>query len=89
MRQEEGKTHDYTWEFFKERIKLEFFAKHSNYISRCKFCELVNTMNDNLCQYVRAYSELILEIQNMHELDMVCHFVMGLPIWAKRKLEEN
>ncbi len=25
----------------------------------------------------------------MHELDHVCHFVMGLPTWAKRKLEEN
>jgi len=25
----------------------------------------------------------------MHELDRVCHFVMGLPTWAKRKLEEN
>jgi hypothetical protein len=25
----------------------------------------------------------------MHELDRVCHFVMGLSIWAKCKLEEN
>ncbi len=25
----------------------------------------------------------------MHELDHVCRFVMGLPTWAKRKLEEN
>jgi hypothetical protein len=31
----------------------------------------------------------MLEIQHMHELDRVCHFVMGLLIWAKRKLEEN
>jgi hypothetical protein len=38
---------------------------------------------------VRAYSELILEIDHMHELDRVCQFVMGLPTWAKRKLEEN
>ncbi len=29
------------------------------------------------------------EIQHMHELDYVCHFVMGLPTWAKCKLEEN
>jgi hypothetical protein len=28
------------------------------------------------------------EIQHMHELDHVCHFVMGLSTWAKRKLEE-
>jgi hypothetical protein len=27
MRQEEGKTHGYTWEFFKEHIKLEFLPK--------------------------------------------------------------
>jgi hypothetical protein len=25
----------------------------------------------------------------MHELDHVCHFVMGFPTWAKRKLEKN
>ncbi len=25
----------------------------------------------------------------MHELDCVCHFVMGFPTWAKRKLEKN
>jgi len=38
---------------------------------------------------VRAYSELMLEIKHMHELDRVCHFVMGLPTWAKCNLEEN
>ncbi len=38
---------------------------------------------------MRAYSELMLEIRHMHELDCVCQFGMGLPTWAKRKLEEN
>jgi len=89
MRQEERKTHRYTWEFFKERMELEFIPKNSNYISRCKLYDLVNATNDNLCQYVKAYSKLMLEIRHLHELDRVCHFVMGLLTWAKRKLEEN
>jgi hypothetical protein len=89
MRQKEGKTHGYTWEFFKECIELEFILKNSDYISRCKPRDLVNATNDNLRQYVRAYSELMLEIRHMHELDCVCHFVMGLPTWSKHKLEEN
>jgi hypothetical protein len=89
VRQEEGKTHGHTWEFFKERIKLEFIPKNSDYISRCKLRDLVNASNDNLHQYVRVYSKLMLEIRHIHELDHVCHFVMGLPTWAKRKLEEN
>ncbi len=38
---------------------------------------------------MRVYFELMFEIWHMHELDHVCHFVMGLPTWAKRKLEEN
>ncbi len=38
---------------------------------------------------MRAYTEFMLEIRHMHKLDWVCHFVMGLPIWGKRKLEEN
>jgi hypothetical protein len=49
----------------------------------------VNATNENLRQYVRAYSELMLEIRHMHELNRVCQFVMGLPTWAKRKFEES
>ncbi len=87
VRQEEGKTHGYTSEFFKERIELEFIPQNSDYISRCKLRDLMNATNDNLCQYVKAYFKLMLEIQHMHELDRVCHFVMGLPPWAKHKLK--
>jgi hypothetical protein len=49
VRQEEGKNHGYTWEFFKECIELEFIPKNSVYISRCKLRDLVNATNDNLC----------------------------------------
>jgi hypothetical protein len=89
IRQKEGKNHGYTWEFFKERLESEFVPRNFDYISRCKFRDLVNATNENLRQYVRAYSELMLEIRHMHELDRVCQFVMGFPTWAKRKLEES
>ncbi len=49
----------------------------------------VNATNDNLHQHVKAYFEFMLEIQHMHELNQMCHFVMGLLTWAKHKLEEN
>ncbi len=62
MRQEERKNHDYAWEFFKEHIKFEFVPKNFDYILRCKLRDLVNATNDNLHEYVRAYSELMLEI---------------------------
>jgi hypothetical protein len=48
VRQEEGKTHGYTWEFFKKRSELEFITKNSNYISRCKLRDLLNVTNDKL-----------------------------------------
>jgi hypothetical protein len=89
VKQEKRKTHGYTWEFFMERIESKFIPKNSNYISRCKLRDLVNANNNNLRQYVRVYSELMLKIRHMHELDRVCHFVTGLPTWAKRKLEKN
>jgi hypothetical protein len=89
VRQEEGKTHGYTWEFFKKHIKSEFIPKNYNYILRCKLHDPVNATNDNLHQYVRAYSEFMLEIRHMHKLDHVCHFVMGLPTKVKCKLEYN
>jgi hypothetical protein len=71
MRQEEGKNHGYTWEFFKECLESEFVPRNSDYISRCKLHDLVNATNENLRQYVRAYSELMLEIRHMHEMDRV------------------
>jgi len=76
MRQKEGKTYGYTCEFFKEHIDLEFIPNYFDYVSRCKFHDLVNATNDNLCQYVKVYSKLMFEIWHMHELDRVCHFVM-------------
>jgi hypothetical protein len=89
VRQEEGKNHGYTWEFFKEHLESKFVPRNSDYISRCKLRDLVNATNENLRQYVRAYSKLMLEIRHMHELDRVCQFVMGLPTRAKQKLEES
>jgi hypothetical protein len=89
VRQEEGKSHGYTWEFFKDRVEIKFVPRNSDYISRCKLRDLVSATNENLRQYVRAYSELMLDIWHMHELDRVCQFVMGLPTWAERKLEDN
>jgi hypothetical protein len=59
VKQEEGKTHGYTLEFFKERFELEFIPNNFDYILRCKLCDLVNATNDNLHQYVRAYFELV------------------------------
>ncbi len=70
-------------------LAQSYLKGYADYISRCKLRDLVNATNDNLRQYVRAYSELMLEIWHMHELDRVCQFVMGLPTWAKQKLEES
>ncbi len=89
VRQEEGKNHGYIWKFFKECLELDFVPRNFDYISRCKLRDLVNGTNENLRQYARAYSEFMLEIRHMHELDRVCQFVMGLPTWAKRKLQES
>jgi len=66
VRQEERNNHGYTWEFFKKRVEIEFVPRNSDYISRCKLRDLVNVTNENLRQYVKAYFELILEIQHMH-----------------------
>ncbi len=88
VRQEEGKSHGYTWELFKDRVETEFVPRNSNYISRCKLCDLVNVTNENLRQYVRAYSELMLKIRHMHELDRVCQFVMGLQLGPSESLRK-
>jgi hypothetical protein len=53
VRQEEGKNHGYTWEFFKERLEPEFVPRNSDYISKCKLRDLVNATYENLRHYVR------------------------------------
>jgi hypothetical protein len=58
----EGRTHGYTWEFFKECIEVEFIPKNFDHISRCKLCDLVNLINDNLHQYVNVYTKFMLKI---------------------------
>jgi hypothetical protein len=68
VRQEEGKNHGYTWEFFKELLESEFVPRNFDYISRCKLRDLVNATNENLRHYVKAYSELMLEIRHMHDV---------------------
>ncbi len=40
VRQEGWKNHGYTWEFFKERVEVEFVPRNSDYISRCKLWTL-------------------------------------------------
>jgi hypothetical protein len=47
MKQEEGRSHGYTWEFFKDRVETEFVPRNSDYILRCKLCDLVNATNEN------------------------------------------
>jgi hypothetical protein len=68
VRQGEGNNHGYTWEFFKDHVKTEFVPRNSDYISRCKLHDVVNATNENLRQYVRAYSELMFEIQHMYDV---------------------
>ncbi len=50
VRQEEGKNHGYTWEFFKDHIEAEFILRNFDYISRCKLRDLVNATNENSLQ---------------------------------------
>jgi hypothetical protein len=89
VRQKDGNNHGYIWEFFKDRVETKFVPRNFDYISRWKLRDLVNATNENLKQYVKIYSELMLEIRHMHELDHACQFVMRLSTYAKRKLKEN
>jgi len=50
----------------------------SVYISRCKLHDLENATNDNLRQYVRVYSELMLEIRHMCCKPSMIHYILSL-----------
>jgi hypothetical protein len=58
--------HGYSWEFLKNNIELKRIPKKIDYFSICKFHNIENEPNNNLQQYLKTFTKVVLEINDIH-----------------------
>ena len=74
-----------TWDDLKREIKTQFFPKNVAYLACRKLRKLKQT--GTVCEYVKKFSGLMLDIKDMSKEDKLFYFLEGLKPWAKTKLQ--
>jgi len=75
------------WEEFKADLKRQFYPKNAEDEARGKLRRL--TQKGSIRDYVKEFSELLLEIPDMGEKDSLFLFMDGLAGWAKMELQRG
>ena len=73
-----------TWEEFKADLKRQLYPENAEDEVRGKLRRL--TQKGSIRDYVKEFSELLLEIPDMGEKDSLFSFMNGLSGWAKMEL---
>ncbi|XP_043813663.1 uncharacterized protein LOC110612552 [Manihot esculenta] len=76
-----------TWDMFAKELRAQFCPENVAYDARCKLGELQQT--GSVRDYVRDFSRLMLNIENMQEEDRFYNFMKGLKPWAKNELRRQ
>ncbi|XP_012859014.1 PREDICTED: uncharacterized protein LOC105978142 [Erythranthe guttata] len=76
-----------TWEEFKRELKRHFYPENVVYEARRKLREL--KQRSSICEYVKEFTTLTLQIPNLSEEDLLFHFTDGLQGWAKQELHRR
>ncbi|KAL6315224.1 hypothetical protein AAG906_037456 [Vitis piasezkii] len=73
-----------TWEDFKREIKRQFYPEDVTYLARKNMRRLKHI--GLICDYVKEFSSLMLEILNIIEEELLFNFMDNLQEWAEHKL---
>ncbi|KAK5785550.1 hypothetical protein PVK06_040146 [Gossypium arboreum] len=73
-----------TWEEFQRELKKQFYPQHAENKARAKLRRL--TQQGTFRDYVREFSELMLQISDLNEKEAFYWFEDGLKIWVKQEL---
>lgn len=76
-----------TWEEFQGELKKQFYPQFAEKEARAKLRRL--TQQDTVREYVRAFSELMLQISDLSEKEAFYWFEDGLKPWAKQELRRQ
>ena len=74
------------WKGLKKELRVQFFPDNVEFISRRKLQELKHIRT--IIEYVKQFSSIMLDIQDMSEKDKVFYFEELKP-WVKTKLYEQ
>ncbi|XP_040948667.1 uncharacterized protein [Gossypium hirsutum] len=84
MDERRGGTGIGTWEEFQGELKKQFYPQHAEKEARAKLRQL--TQQGTVRDYVREFSELMLQISDLNEKETFYMFEDGLRMWAKQEL---
>ena len=74
-------------EDFKKELKKQFYLEHAERDARAKLRHL--TQRGSVRDYVKEFSEALLEIPDYSEKDAFFTFVDGLNLWVKMEIERR
>ncbi|CAL1372707.1 unnamed protein product [Linum trigynum] len=76
-----------TWEDFKREIKKQFYPENVEFEARSKLRRL--TQRGGVREYVKEFSELLLEIPDITDKEAMHGFLDGLQPWAKMEMQRR
>ena len=71
-----GKLKIQTWEVLKKELKDQFLPLSPSWLARDNLKHLKQT--GSVCDYVKEFSWLMLDIKNMSEEDKLFNFLLGM-----------
>ena len=76
-----------SWDNFKREIKRQFYPENSEHEARAKLRRLSH--KNTIREYVKEFSELMLEIPDLSDKEALFTFVDGLQSWAKVEVQRR
>ena len=76
-----------TWDRLKLELKEQFLPNNTSWLARDDLKRL--KQDKSVREYVKDYSSLILDIENMSEEDKLFNFLSGLQPWAQAELRRQ
>ena len=76
-----------TWEDFKREIKKQFYPEDMAYMARKNMRRLKHI--GSICNYVKEFSSLMLEIPNVTEEELLFNFMDNLQGWMEQELRRR
>uniref|UniRef100_A0A803M3H6 Ty3 transposon capsid-like protein domain-containing protein n=1 Tax=Chenopodium quinoa TaxID=63459 RepID=A0A803M3H6_CHEQI len=76
-----------TWDEFKKDFKRQFYPENAKKVSMMKLRDLKHT--STIKEYIRQFTSLMLEIDDLSEVNQLIYFTGGLQRWAQQEVERR
>ncbi|CAL9125210.1 unnamed protein product, partial [Musa textilis] len=84
---QQGRCRVDTWDDLKRELRTQFLPENTEFVARRKLRQLHQTTS--IRDYVKQFSALMLDIQDMSEKDKLFSFLDGLKPWAQQELHRR